>query len=486
LVNRRPLLIIILIVIILQLLFLIFGLGRFEPQFPLDDAWIHQTYARNLVEYGSWSFVPDVVSGGSTSPLWTLLLAPGFLVKGDFHFYWTLFLSILFMAGLVFLLCKAFQTGVKESKAGSAILLGLLTGLEWHLHWAAASGMETIAYTFVIVLIAYLVWMDHPKWWLVGFTCGLLIWIRPDGLTILGPVCFVILARILNKQFNCRDFLKFAFPLVMFVAGYCIFNYATTSQIFPNTFYAKQMEYRELLQTPLFTRILNEFYPLLVGVCVLILPGFIFKTVMSTIRKDLSMLGFSLWVIGYVVLFAVRLPVIYQHGRYVIPVIPLFMLIGFIGTHELISRIRRTRIQNFTKLAVWGSAMALSAAFFVRGIQAYNTDLKVIDTLMVHPARWVAANTSSGTMIAVHDIGAMGFFGQRDLIDLAGLANPEVIPFIRDEVKIHEYIIEKGADYFVCFNDWYANSKDWGEVIKSFNMIMDENSKEVDIIKLKY
>src|SRR3989304_2411743 len=45
--------------------------------FPLDDAWIHPTYARNLALRGEWSFVPGQASGGSTAPLWTILLAIG-------------------------------------------------------------------------------------------------------------------------------------------------------------------------------------------------------------------------------------------------------------------------------------------------------------------------------------------------------------------------------------------------------------------------
>ena len=48
------------------------------PGFPLDDAWIHQTYARNLIQHTEWSFIPGIPSGGSTAPLWSAILAIGY------------------------------------------------------------------------------------------------------------------------------------------------------------------------------------------------------------------------------------------------------------------------------------------------------------------------------------------------------------------------------------------------------------------------
>ncbi|NLF15366.1 MAG: hypothetical protein GX597_26550, partial [Anaerolineaceae bacterium] len=43
--------------------------------FPLDDAWIHQTYARNLAATGQLAYLPGQPSAGSTSPSWSFLLS---------------------------------------------------------------------------------------------------------------------------------------------------------------------------------------------------------------------------------------------------------------------------------------------------------------------------------------------------------------------------------------------------------------------------
>jgi hypothetical protein len=86
---------------------------------------------------------------------------------------------------------------------------------------------------------------------------------------------------------------------------------------------------------------------------------------------------------------------------------------------------------------------------------AYRRDVQVIETEMVATARWVRANTEPAALIAAHDIGALGYFGGRRLLDLAGLVSPEVIPFIRDEARLSAWLDEMGADYLVTFPAWY-------------------------------
>src|SRR3989304_4633058 len=56
--------------------------------FPLDDAWIHQTYARNLAERHEFAFIPGHPSAGSTSPLWSGILAVGHLLHVP-YLVWT-------------------------------------------------------------------------------------------------------------------------------------------------------------------------------------------------------------------------------------------------------------------------------------------------------------------------------------------------------------------------------------------------------------
>jgi hypothetical protein len=74
---------------------------------------------------------------------------------------------------------------------------------------------------------------------------------------------------------------------------------------------------------------------------------------------------------------------------------------------------------------------------------------------MVVTAKWVANNLPPNAVVAAHDIGALGYFDHHRLIDLAGLVSPEVVPFMRDEDRLAEYLNQRGADYLIAFPIFY-------------------------------
>jgi hypothetical protein len=92
--ERRSVLILALAVSISISVYLVASAMIYRIGFPLDDAWIHQTYARNLALSGEWAFSPGHPSDGSTSPLWTGLIAIGYWLRLG-PYIWTFFLGTL-------------------------------------------------------------------------------------------------------------------------------------------------------------------------------------------------------------------------------------------------------------------------------------------------------------------------------------------------------------------------------------------------------
>ncbi|MSQ10558.1 MAG: hypothetical protein EXR52_06070, partial [Dehalococcoidia bacterium] len=65
---------------------------------PLDDAWIHQTLARNLAEVGQLVIVAGEPSAAATSPLWSALLAVAYWLELP-PLLWAMALGVVCLAG---------------------------------------------------------------------------------------------------------------------------------------------------------------------------------------------------------------------------------------------------------------------------------------------------------------------------------------------------------------------------------------------------
>lgn len=431
--------------------------------FPLDDGWIHQTYARNLVETGAWAYVPGEVSAGSTSPLWTLILALGYALGAPFR-VWTAIVGALSVAAVAVVASQVARRLFPHVPA--AVVAALACALEWHLLWAGASGMETALFAALSLAVLggamTLARVDRPAAWLAwGLLGGAAFLTRPEGLLPLGlgGACLLAVRRGDWAQGQRAAALKrYGLTVAGFLAlavPYLAFNWRASGALFPNTFYAKQAEYHEVVASvPWLVRVLRVAGVQFVGGMALLAPGMV--AAWRHIARRRYGMGFLplLWWAATVALYATRLPVTYQHGRYEMPVIPALLVYGAPGTALLVKAAqgRTGRILSRT-LAL--AACAVFAAFVLVGARAYLADVRIIDTEMVDVARWLDRNTPRDAIVAVHDIGAVGYFTRRRLLDLAGLVSPEVVPFIRDEGRLYEYIVARGASYLVTFPSWY-------------------------------
>jgi len=435
--------------------------------FPLDDAWIHQTYARNLVINGEWAFQLGIPSAGSTSPLWSGILGLGYLL-GLGPYVWTYFLGWVFLFSISALGFITFRK-LCPNKGNWALWVGVFLIFEWHMVWAATSGMETLPFTFLIVMVLMLLTGGNTNWWILGLLIGLSVWMRPDGITLAAPAfsCAILIPP------NWRERLlavgKLVLGILLLFILYLAFNQSLSGNWWPNTFFAKQAEYAMLQQIPFANRWLAQASLPLIGAGVLLLPGFLLFMACSLRNRVWGALMSILWVLGYLSVYAWRLPVTYQHGRYAMPAMAVYFLCSLSGIFcwlEPFSSFLWKRVVGKAYLLSFGIVLV---SFWFIGAKAYSRDVAIIESEMVVTAHWIAANTEADALIAAHDIGAIGYFSGRRLLDLAGLTTPDVIPFIGDEERLRMYLIEKRVNYLVTFPDWYPDLVEQGKLVYSTN-----------------
>lgn len=429
--------------------------------FPLDDAWIHQVYARNLGTRFEFSFFAGQPSAGSTSPLWTIFLGIGYAAQIDYR-VWTILLGSVFLAatGMMTQRVTEHLTNDPSSLRASARLANwfapLSVILEWHLVWAAASGMEIVLFVFLSLALVESFFAKRNAIFL-GLLTGLLVLTRPDGVlfAVLVGIGILIRNQPRSSRISLISLSTFSVALVVLLLPYFIFNFQTGGTLLPNTFYAKGAEYAELTtQTNFFARWLMMYRQPLLGAQVLLVPGIVYAMFCFARMRAWEKFLPALWIVLLPALYAWRLPVEYQFGRYMMPIIPFMMIYGIVGTKFLFEKISLRVMRR-----AWGMTIAvLLSAFVLFGANFYAQSVAIVNCEMVAVANFTRENLPQGALIAAHDIGAQGYFDpQHPILDLAGLVSPEVIPFIRNEGKLKTWMRERGAHHAIFFPTWYPD-----------------------------
>lgn len=440
--------------------------------FPLDDSWIHQVYGRNLGLHGQWAFVLNEPSAASTAPLYTVLLSVGYLLRFPSYELWAHLLGGLALAaGGIFAAHSAERLLPDHRRAGWAAGLSII--FTWHLIWSAASGMETMLFCLWTLILIWLTWReldaDRPqtpgalirRGALFGFTTTLATTTRPEGV-VLAAVAggLMLLARPQGSWANVwRWGIAAGATFLITLTPYLLLNLTLAGDLVPNTSAAKQAQLAPLLQLPLTERLSRLSIAILAGGQILFIPSaaYLLGVNLLEIRRDRRRLLFLLpigWIFGLILLYALRLPADFQHGRYVIPALPALMLMGSAGMLRLLTAARHRMLTRIpARSLALAAALALMYYALIVGRGVYHRDIRIINQEHVAQANWIAENLPPDELLALYDIGAVGYFASRELLDIAGLITPEAIPLAGKPAELWAFMESNGARYLMAFTD---------------------------------
>ena len=90
-------------------------------------------------------------------------------------------------------------------------------------------------------------------------------------------------------------------------------------------------------------------------------------------------------------------------------------------------RLRRYWLRRLVWVCVLGNVLVLD----LRQGRDYAANVADINQMHVAMGQWLAANTPAEAVVASNDIGAIAYFSERRLLDIVGLATPEMLGYLQ-------------------------------------------------------
>jgi hypothetical protein len=452
------------------------ALLRGDFGFPLDDSWIHLEFARNLAHGAGLSYNPGEPVNGTTAPLWSALVSLVFWLPGNVIVWVQALGSLFFVVTIDATWRLARELGLSRQLASYAAALTLATS--W-LVWSALSGMEVTLFTSLSVWGMVLHLRERSKADGVPFALGifaLAALARPEGLLLLllaiadRSVRFVPGAPVLAiRRPRPQALVIGALFTVCTLAAPLLYYRWSGGSFLPTTYAVKTSEVHRLVPNLayLYTLLSVFFRPQPIAT---LLAG---AGVVAQLRhlgtdRDRGLLV-SLWVVllplAYAMIATDRAP-LGNFGRYYFPLFPPLVLLAVLGLEPVAARLssfvavgqRRFFIGPLLALLV----LAPSVVSLIEGAGFYTLNVINVQTSDVQAARWLAPRLDPAALLAVNDIGAFKYLLPNRIVDLAGIANPEILHEIAADERqgltwpqaMMQAIARRHPDYIAVFPKW--------------------------------
>lgn len=401
--------------------------------FYFDDALIYARYIENFINENGLVYNPKVYFNGLTSPLFTYLSILASYLIGNTVFAIN-FLSGLFLVLSIWILQKNYSnfSNIYILVFSSLLLIGLPFTY-------SVFGMETFLFIFLINLSIDL--FLHKRYKYLFIALALLILTRNEGI-------FLISALVIEHFRLRRKFpnLKYFIVPILILVSHFTFNYIYYSHFLPETGNAKIWQGMSGLwgtEKPIFITGGHYLFDWVFGGNVFMLYTILILSVLGFYRVGRNSINII------VVLFLLQLLSFYSYLNipnyhwYNMPFIVFIFFYAGLGLNQLYSLLN--------KLISYKKIIPLVLILFSSYI-LYSNFSRLQFGEPSHPYKkiglWLKNNTDANSSIATVEIGIIGYYSQREIIDILGLVNPYNAKFI-GEKRLNAWLGQYKPDYIL-------------------------------------
>lgn len=426
---------------------------KLYTHFTYEDAFITFRFARNLSNGLGFVYNANEHIYGTTTPLFTLLMAgwiklfPDYVVFGA-----TLFglLAGLVSIALVWKLLEALQIAASQRILVTGVLV-----LSDRLWTHDMGGMET-SLVICMMIASYLILIRNKPVW-AGAFAGILLWLRIDGLFW---VCFLALsAWLLTRQFPT----KFILTTVMVYLPWCVFATLYFGSPIPYTIYAKWVAYYTAGLEPVLVRV----GALLRGTTPVTLPNLTRYAVnwLAILTVLLSIIGTIAyrqhkWLMvlpAFCLAEIVRLVAMGEtfESRYFMPFFWALMLLFGLGVHTAWMFLSDwLKPKPFIVTSTIVVIICVSVWFSWQRLLLFKqTQSVVYDSSLKQLGIWLDKNSPKSSTVLLEPLGYVGFYANRHMIDDVGLVSPQVVAYKVKGLTTSAYVISLEPDYVILHCD---------------------------------
>jgi hypothetical protein len=179
------------------------------------------------------------------------------------------------------------------------------------------------------------------------------------------------------------------------------------------------------------------------------------------------------------VVFGLGLPIVLSfvapqfrhHGRYFFPAMPILIIVGVGVLSSIFSQKNRKKYVLPIQMVL--SCFALAGA--VWWANNYVHCVSNINDQHVEASEWIEKIGKEGDVIAAQDVGAIGYFTKRNVIDLVGLVSPDMYRVQNDQKGVWKKARAQGANLFFIYTrlnpSFYEYAKDSLELVKEWRVL---------------